>query len=182
MRFVQWVEETYDDLGMMRWVAFGLELIAGIALLGLMAVTCVDVVGRYFFSSPIEAATELTEIGIAVIVFAEMPVITLRNGHVAVDILDRFISPLVMKIFGTLSAVLISGAFYFLAFRIWELAARSMRRSETTEHLGVPVGVIIQYVAIMSWITAALMLTWGIYKLWSDSAEPSDIPVVMEEK
>ncbi len=181
MGFVQWVEKTYADMGALRWVAFALECIAGAALMGLMLVTCFDVVGRYFLSRPIEAATELTEIGIAVIIFAEMPLITWRNGHVAVDILDRYISPTLMKVFGSLSAILISAAFYFLAHRIWELAARSIRREEATEHLGFSVGLVIQYVALMSWITAAGMITWGILTLWQSKSEPNDIAVALED-
>ncbi|AMO54689.1 hypothetical protein GZ77_24200 [Endozoicomonas montiporae] len=174
MSFSKWLTENYEEPGALRWVALILETLAGLALLILMLVTCIDVVGRYFFSNPLNGATEMTEIGIALLVFAQMPVITWRGGHVVVDILDRFLPALVIKILGTLSGLLISFAFYALANRIWELAARSIRRNEVTEFLSFPVGIVVQYIAIMSWATAAGMLLWGIWRLWLKKPHLSD--------
>lgn len=174
MSFSKWLTENYEEPGVIRWVALALEAMAGVALLTLMLVTCIDVAGRYFFSSPLNGATEMTEVGIALLVFAQMPVITWRGGHVVVDILDRFLPPLLIKILGTLSGLLISFAFYALANRIWELAARSLRRNEVTEYLTIPVGVVVQYIAIMSWATAAGMLLWGIWRLWLQQPQLTD--------
>lgn len=103
--------------------------------------------------------------GIAILVFAEMPVITWRAGHVVVDILDRWMSNSLIKALGLLSAFLIASSLYFLADRIYYLAARALRREEVTEYLQIPVGHIVEYIAIMSWITAAAMITYGVYRL-----------------
>ena len=174
MTFSKWLQANYEEPGALRWVALALEAMAGLALFLLMLVTCIDVVGRYFFSSPLNGATEITEVGIALLVFAQMPVITWRGGHVVVDILDRFLPPLLIKILGTISGLLISFAFYALANRIWELAARSIRRNEITEFLAFPVGHVVQYIAIMSWATAAGMLLWGIWRLWLNKSRIED--------
>jgi len=104
-------------------------------------------------------------VGIAILVFAEMPVITWRGGHVVVDILDRMMGYTLIKVLGLLSALFISTSMYFLAVRVYELASRSFRRGEVTEYLQMPVGYIVEYIAIMSWATATLMITYGIYRL-----------------
>jgi len=165
MTFSAWITAHYEERGPIKWLAFALELIAAVTLMALMLLTCADVVGRYFFDNSVDGATELTEIGIAILIFAEMPVITWRGGHVVVDILDRMLGNTVLKALGLFSAFLISTSLYFLAERIYFLAARSMRRGEVTEYLEIPVGLIVQYIAVMSWVTAGAMITYGVYRL-----------------
>jgi len=165
MTFSAWITAHYEEKGPVAWLAFSLELIAAVTLFFLMFLTCADVFGRYFLDNSIDGTTELTEVGIAILVFAEMPVITWRGGHVVVDILDRMMGYTLIKVLGLLSALFISTSMYFLAVRVYELASRSFRRGEVTEYLQMPVGYIVEYIAIMSWATATLMITYGIYRL-----------------
>jgi len=165
MTFSAWITAHYEEKGPVAWLAFFLELIAAVTLFLLMLLTCADVFGRYFLDNAVDGTTELTEMGIAILVFAEMPVITWRGGHVVVDILDKMMGSAMIKALGLLAAFLMSTSLYFLAVRIYELASRSLRRDEVTEYLQMPVGYIIEYIAIMSWITAAAMITYGVYRL-----------------
>lgn len=169
--FTDWLHAHYDETGPAVWLALLLESIAAITLFGLMALTCVDVFGRYLFNNSLNGATELTEVGLAIMVFAEMPVVTWRGGHVVVDILDNWLSHAAIKVLGLLSALLISTALYFLGVRIFELAARSLKRGVVTEYLGMPTGYIVQYIALMSWVTAGLMITYGVYRILSKKPE-----------
>lgn len=171
MAFSAWLSMHYEEKGPVVWLAFFLELIAAVTLFFLMALTCADVLGRYFLGNAVDGATELTEMGIAILVFAEMPVITWRGGHVVVDILDRMLGSTLIKILGLFSALLMSTSLYFLATRIFQLAERSLRRDEVTEFLEMPVGYIVEYIALMSWITAALMITYGVYRLLIQSRD-----------
>ncbi|RVU32637.1 TRAP transporter small permease [Neptunomonas marina] len=168
MAFSAWLSAHYEEKGPIKWLAFALELVAALTLFFLMILTCADVVGRYFFGNSVDGATELTEIGIAVLVFAEMPVVTWRGGHVVVDILDRMWGNVALKALGLLSALLMSGSLYYLGVRIYQLAERSLRREEVTELLELPVGYIVQYIAVMSWLTAALMISYGVYRLFTE--------------
>ncbi len=165
MAFSAWITAHYEEKGPVAWLAFFLELIAALTLFFLMVLTCADVFGRYFLDNAVDGTTELTEMGIAILVFAEMPIVTWRGGHVVVDILDRMLGNTTIKVLGLLSAFLMSTSLYFLAVRIFELAARSQRRGEVTEYLQLPVAYIVQYIAIMSWITAGAMITYGVYRL-----------------
>jgi len=171
MSFSAWFKAHYDEKGPARWLAFFLEGIAAFILFLLMALTCVDVLGRYLFNSPLHGGTELTEIGLAVMVFAAMPVITWRGGHIVVDLLDRFLGSKVVKVLSLLAALVMSSSLYFLALRIFELGERSIRRGVVTEFLAMPSGYIVQYIAIMSWATAFGMITYGVYRiLFQDKA------------
>ncbi len=165
MLFSAWLSTHYEERGLVKWIAFFLEVIAAITLLILMLLTCTDVLGRYLFDNSLDAASELTEICIAVLVFAEMPIITWRGGHVVVDILDRFIGDKVIKALGLLSILVMSSSLYYVAHRIFYIGERSIRRGEESEYLAIPMGHVVQYIAIMSWITAASVITYGIYVL-----------------
>lgn len=165
MSFSAWLSTHYEEKGLVKWIAFFLEVIAAITLLILMLITCTDVLGRYLFDNSLDAASELTEICIAVLVFAEMPIITWRGGHVVVDILDRFIGDKVIKVLGLLSIFVMSSSLYYVAHRIFYIGGRSIRRGEESEYLAIPMGHVVQYIAIMSWVTAGAVITYGIYVL-----------------
>ena len=165
MLFSAWLSTHYEEKGLVKWIAFFLEVIAAITLLILMLLTCTDVLGRYLFDNSLDAASELTEICIAVLVFAEMPIITWRGGHVVVDILDRFIGDKVIKALGLLSILVMSSSLYYVAHRIFYIGERSIRRGEESEYLAIPMGHVVQYIAIMSWVTAGSVITYGIYIL-----------------
>jgi len=164
----QWVEKHYPEPNIYRWIGLTLEGIAATVLLLLVLLTCFDVAGRYLFNNSIDGAVELTQIGLAIMVFAQMPVITWRGSHVVVDLLDHILGNRIVKILGIFSVFIVSTSFYFLAVRIYQLAERSLRRGELTEYLGLPAGHIAQYIAVMSWITAAGMLTYGAYRIITD--------------
>ncbi len=165
MSFGAWLKTHYDEKGPVRWLAFFLEVVSASVLFFLMALTCVDVFGRYLFNSPLHGGTEMTEIGLAVMVFAAMPVITWRGGHIVVDLLDRFLGSKVVKVLSLFAALVMSSSLYFLALRIFELGERSIRRGVVTEFLAMPTGYIVQYIAIMSWATAFGMITYGVYRI-----------------
>lgn len=171
MTFSAWISAHYEEKGPVAWLAFFLELIAAVTLFFLMVLTCADVFGRYFLDNAVDGATELTEMGIAILVFAEMPVVTWRGGHVVVDILDKAMGSKLIKVLGLVSAFLMSTSLYFLAVRIYELAARSHRRGEVSEYLQMPVGYIVEYIAFMSWVTAGAMITYGIYRILFQSRD-----------
>lgn len=165
MSLSAWINEHYDEKGPAKWLAFFLEVVSAIVLFFLMALTCVDVTGRYLFNSPLHGSTEMTQIGLALMVFAAMPVITWRGGHIVVDLLDSFLGHKIVKVLSLLAALVMSSSLYVLAWRIFELGERSIRRGAVTEFLGIPSGYVVQYIAIMSWITALGMITYGIYRI-----------------
>ncbi len=66
-----------------------IEQFIAVIVFGLMIVTVVDVCGRYFFSSPIKAAFELGQIGMALIVFVGLPLITAREEHIIAGVLHE---------------------------------------------------------------------------------------------
>jgi TRAP-type C4-dicarboxylate transport system permease small subunit len=167
MRVKEWMAERYSEKGFFAWLAFVLELIAVAVLFFLMLLTCVDVIGRYLFSNSINGAVELSRISLAILIFTVIPVITWRGGHVIVDLLDHILGKTAVKYLSLASALLIPISLYVVGDRMFELAARSLRRGVVTEYLEFPEGYLIYYIALMSWITAAVMITYGVYRIFA---------------
>lgn len=155
-----------SEKGLVRFIAFALNLISGATLLAMMLITCIDVIGRYFLNKPLFGSTEISEVLLGVMIFTALPVISWRNEQVVVDILDSFVSPRLNFIRGVIFNVLSAIALYFLGQRIIALGARALKSGETTEYLHIPVGTVLNSFGILCWVTAVALLTLGIYRLW----------------
>ena len=123
--------------------------LAATTLLALMLITCVDVFGRYLFNNPLTGSTELTEIAVGIVIFSVFPIVSWRNDHVVVDILDHFFSRRVHMIRTIVINLLISVALVFLGQRIYVLGQRSLSYGEVTEYLAIPLGWMMFFIAIM---------------------------------
>lgn len=140
--------------------------VAAVTLMALMIVTCVDVFGRYFFNSPLTGSTELTEMSLAILVFAGFPVISWRNDHVVVDILDKFV-PLSADFFRTvLINVVCAVALVYIGQNVYKLGLRSLKYGEVSEYLAIPTGWVIVLIAVMCWFSSAMLLTMGNYRAY----------------
>jgi TRAP-type C4-dicarboxylate transport system permease small subunit len=104
----------------------------------MMVLTCADVIGRYFFNRPVQGGLELTEMLLAATIFSAMPLVTLREEHVVIDLLDN-VSPEWWIRAEHVAACLI-GAFALgvLTWRLW-LRGDQLQTGETTAVLRIPV-------------------------------------------
>lgn len=156
------------EKGPIRWLVFFLESISALTLFTLMMITCVDVVGRYLFNNPLTGSTELTEMALAIVVFSVMPIISWRNDHVVVDLLDRFVPPFLSMVRTYLFNLAIAIALVYLGKRIHILAERSISYEEVTEYLAIPMGWIMYFISYACWITAFMIMTLGIYRAFRE--------------
>lgn len=137
--------------------------IAAAALFGLMMLTFLDVVMRSAFDAPIQAATELIRIAIAIIVFSALPLLAARDEHISVDLLDGVFQRLRLARWRDGVVTLICGVIlYFPAERVIALAERERGYGDTTEYLAIPTFYIGWFIAIMTLVTAAVMVVRGI--------------------
>jgi TRAP-type transport system small permease protein len=136
------------------------------ALFILMVMTFCDVILRSSFDAPIEAATELTRIFVAVMVFAVMPHISVNDGHIAVDLTDgifeRFrLSRIRNGLILILSGVLLS----WPVSQVWTLAERTRDYGDVTEYLALPQYLTMWFIAAGITLAAAAMVLAGVLTL-----------------
>ncbi|SBS34376.1 Tripartite ATP-independent periplasmic transporters, DctQ component [Marinomonas spartinae] len=165
------VNQHHGDLGLAKWLAFLLEAVSAVMLFALMVLTCSDVIGRYVFSNSINGTTELTELALGIIVFCQIPVVTLTGAHVVVDILDRVLPDWFANACSFIMSLSIGIGCIFVADRIWFQALRSLRRGVVTEFLLIPVSYFVQFIAIMMYLTAAILIYKAITSLFCRKKE-----------
>lgn len=144
------------------------EWLACATLFALMLMTFADVILRSAFNAPIEAATELTRLFMAIIVFSVLPVLSSRGGHIVVDLLDSVVShPLITRVRDNLMFVICGALLILPAERVSVLAERARSYGDTTEYLNIPQFYIAWFIAAMTFITAIALIVRGLLGLFA---------------
>ncbi|GAA6163636.1 hypothetical protein NBRC116590_13400 [Pelagimonas sp. KU-00592-HH] len=138
-------------------------LVASAALFILMVMTFCDVVLRSVFNAPIEAATELTRILMAILVFAVLPVVSSRNDHIAVDLTDGIFARL--RLSHIRDGIIFIGSgimLYWPIKRVYVLAERARDYGDVTEYLAIPQFYVGWFITVFTAIAAVAMIVTGI--------------------
>ena len=99
-----------------------LEITGAILLVLMMLLTFADVIGRYFFNSPIDGAFEVTELMLATLLYCGLPLISLRDGHVTVDLFEHAMSVTFRRIRNLLVHLAMAASLVFVGIWLWEKA------------------------------------------------------------
>jgi TRAP-type C4-dicarboxylate transport system permease small subunit len=137
-------------------------LIAALLLLCLMAVTCVDVIGRYVLGAPLYGAFEITEMLLASLIFAGLPLVTLRNDHITVDLLDAFIPDWLFRIQHVVICLICFAATAYLAWRLGVHAVAMDRAGETTAQLKFKLAYLTYAMSLLMVLTALALLVLAV--------------------
>lgn len=141
-------------------------LLAVTALFALMVMTFCDVILRSAFNAPIEAATELTRIFMAITVFAVLPVASARGQHIAVDLTDPVFDRLRLTRWRDGLVAIASGVMLIWPVqKVWQLAERSRGYGDVTEYLSIPQFYIGWFIAAFSALTALTLVVTGLLTL-----------------
>jgi len=101
-----------------------LTMISSVVTVSLTLMIVVDVIGRYFFNSPLPATWEIGEICMPYIVFLPFAYALTRGNHVQVGLVKNLFSQKVQRIFGIItdiiSLVLCMAITYWAWIRFWE--------------------------------------------------------------
>ena len=125
----------------------------------MMFLTTFDVVGRFFFDSPITGAFEVTEYMLALLVLSGIGYTQQVKGHVRVTILSSWFPTLVQHLTNGIFSVLALIFFALLFFPALEEGLHSMRAGGFSDMLQIPefpfklyicVGVILLSLELLS--------------------------------
>lgn len=120
------------------WPARVLAVVACAFLFAMMGFTFADVMGRYFFNSPLPAAYEIVSLMMPGIIFCALPLTNRQEGHVTIDLLDAFV-PAGARRMQALAVNLFAGAaMVFVGWRLLELSFSQARFFGVTDELFLP--------------------------------------------
>src|SRR5262249_38083655 len=141
-----------------RFLVPVLGLIAATVLFAIMLLTCADVIGRYFFYRPVFGAFEITETLLAALIFAGLPLVTLRNEHVTVDVFDPIAPDWVLRLQHLIACALGLVSTSYLAHRLWLRALILDAGGETTGQLKYKIAYLAYAMSVLMALTAVTFL------------------------
>ena len=138
------------------WLSDKLNILGAVCLVGMMLLTCADVVGR-FFRHPIFGSVELVGFMATLAVALALPYTHQVKGHIGVELLVRTlpekIQTIISIITGTISFLLIG----VITWRMFLYAGTMQRSGEVSMNLELPTHVVI-YVLSFCFLVFALVV------------------------
>lgn len=141
-----------------RLVVPTLGYVTAAVMFCLMLLTCVDVFGRYFLNRPLFGGFELTEMLLATLIFAGLPLVTLRNEHVTVDLFDAVTPEWLFRIQHVVACAVGMACTGFLSWRLWLRAEHLERVGETTAQLKIKLAWLTYSMSVLMALTAVALL------------------------
>ncbi len=111
-------------------VVTAVAYLAGFVLLALMLLTTADVVGRYFFNSPIIGVFDLTHFAVLIMAFLGLAYCGFQGGHIVIELLYDRLSPSTASVL--LRLINFVGCILFLLIA-WRSAVQSVDVREFRE-------------------------------------------------
>lgn len=146
-----------------RPIHYAIAWLCAALLLTMMALTVVDVIGRYVFSTPVQGSIELTELMLLAVIFLGLPAATLDREHVTVDLVtDRLRGgvqtlrrPVILIVSAVVQAV--------IGWRLWITATQVAGYGGTTASLEIPVAPFGYAAAILCAFSTGITLAQMFY-------------------
>jgi len=135
-----------------------LGVAASAILFCMMVFTFFDVVGRYLFNRPIRGGVELTELGLLVLIFAGLPLVSHADEHVTMDFVDKWLGERALAALERFVNALCAAAMLFLAWQVWVKAGKIAAAGDYTDTLHVVYGPFVYFMAVMTALTGLVHL------------------------
>lgn len=129
-------------------------MLAAAALFGIMWLTLVDVAGRKAISTSVPGSLELTEMMMVLVIFAGLPLVSMRGEHVVFDSLDPLLERWVRRAQGLVVDLLCAAALAGVAWLMWQKAGQMMSYGDTTAQLHIPQGPFVYLMSVLCGVTA----------------------------
>jgi TRAP-type C4-dicarboxylate transport system permease small subunit len=116
-------------------ISIGGEIFTRFILFALMILICSDVVGRYAFGKPLDAAIELGEFAMIIIVYCCIAHCQRLKLHVKVELFTSHLSPKTQTYLCVITDSIGVGLWSLIAWQGLDAAIRAYKYSDTTEGL-----------------------------------------------
>lgn len=127
----------------------------------MVALTFVDVVGRRLFNTPVFGANDITEHLMALIVFAGLPLLTARRGHLSIDLFDTWLLRPGLGWWHKAVDVLIAAVLALVAWQYLLAVGEAQANSEVSPALTIPRAWSYAFIAMTAAIAAVAALFVG---------------------
>ena len=151
-----------------------IAFLSALILLWLVGLTCVDVVGRYFFRAPVTGAVELVQLSMAGIIFLSLPLMFLKNDHVIVDLFSFGQKGWTGWMFTLVLNLVMIIAIFLLADRVWDYALRAYEDGDETIYLQIPRYLTVSLITASVYLSGCLLSLRVLLMLWRPGRMDTD--------
>ena len=164
---------SIEKTGLISRVLMGFS---AIFLFLMMAFTFFDVIGRYFFNSPIPGATEIISFLLGLTIFSAFPLVTHNRSHIIVGLFEQFFHGRVRYLQRLFVLLVTMGVVVFVAWLMFDQALGMQEDGTLTEYLDLPEAPIVFAFAVMMTLAAFLFLSviWRYFRRGGDPIETSN--------
>ena len=142
----------------LEWISDFLKKVGGACLVGMMSLTCADVIGR-IFGHPILGSVELVTVMATMAIATGLAFTHETKGHVGVEILVRLFSQRVQTIIELCTSTLSFLLFAIVTWRMFLYAHDLHRTGEETVNLKLP-----EYVFVYALSICLIIFTLTIFR------------------
>jgi TRAP-type transport system small permease protein len=149
--------------------------VAALALFSIMVLTFFDVIGRKLLSQSIPGSLELTEMLMVLVIFASLPLVSLRGEHVTFDSLDSMLPKAVRWFQLKIVHLLAVAVFISVGWLMWKTGIKFSDQGDISSQLAIPKAPFIYAMAVFLW-GCALVHGWLLFKpLADDTNEDTEV-------
>lgn len=134
------------------------SLLLVLMLSAMVALTFTDVVGRRLFNTPVFGANDITEHLMAVIIFAGLPLLTARRGHLSIDLFDHWLLQPRWRLWHKAVDLLIAAVLGLIAWEYYLAIEEARTINEISPALMIPRAWMYTFIAITTALASLLAL------------------------
>ena len=135
-----------------------LKRIGGAALVGMMVITCVDVIFRAF-NRPIFGAVEIVSFMATVVLACAMPMTDFEHGHVGVDLMVRKLKPRTQALYSGVGNLFAGVLFGLVCWQMFLYGNTVKASGEVSMSLQFPDYILIYLVAVAFGVLSLVIFT-----------------------
>lgn len=140
------------------WVFRVFSILSCAVLFAMMVFTFSDVMGRYLFLSPLPGGYEVVSLMMPAIIFLALPLSVLRDSHVTVDLLDRYVPDRIARVRALVVYLICAATMLLLAWRLGVKSQDQYRYQDVSDELVLALWPLGAFMAILCALTALTFL------------------------
>jgi TRAP-type transport system small permease protein len=133
-------------------------VLAGAALFAIMVLTFFDVLGRKIIDRSITGSLEMTELLMVIVIFAALPLVSLRGEHVLFDSMDTHVPARALRLQKAIVNLLMAVMLLALGYLMWRTGGEFAQSGETTAQLKLSKAPFIYGMAVLCAISGVIHL------------------------
>jgi TRAP-type transport system small permease protein len=128
--------------------------VCALALFAIMVLTFLDVSGRKFLDASIPGSLEITEMLMVGVIFASLPLVSLRAEHVTFDSLDNALPPWAKRFQAIFVNLLCVALFASLGWLMLQAGFKFADQGDQSAQLAIPKAPFLYAMAVFCWLCA----------------------------